>query len=79
MMRYVGAIAGAALIAALLGSDPDEGGFRILVAVFAGVAVLNLVVSLEIRDRPGVGEEGEGREDETSSSTTPREVEGRGA
>ena len=47
-----GAIVGAALIAALLGPDPGEGAFRILTVVLAGAAVLNLFVSLEIRDRP---------------------------
>ena len=52
MMRYAGAIIGAALIAALLGSDPDEGAFRLLTVVLAGAAILNLFVSLEIRDRP---------------------------
>lgn len=52
MMRYAGAIVGAAIIAALLGPDPGEGAFRILTIVLAGAAVLNLVVSLEIRDRP---------------------------
>ncbi|MCY3883233.1 MAG: MFS transporter [Chloroflexi bacterium] len=52
MMRYAGAIVGAAIIAALLGPDPGEGAFRILTIVLAGAAVLNLFVSLEIRDRP---------------------------
>lgn len=58
MMRYAGAIVGAAIIAALLGPDPGEGAFRILTIVLAGAAVLNLIVSLEIRDRPkAVGDE----------------------
>ena len=52
MMRYAGAIVGAAMIAALLGSDPGEGAFRLLTVVLAGAAILNLFVSLEIRDRP---------------------------
>ena len=52
MMRYAGAIIGAAMIAALLGSDPGEGAFRLLTVVLAGAAILNLFVSLEIRDRP---------------------------
>ena len=52
MMRYAGAIIGAAMIAALLGADPGEGAFRLLTVVLAGAAILNLFVSLEIRDRP---------------------------
>ncbi len=52
MMRYAGAVAGAAVIAALLGSDPDEGAFRLLMITLTGVAVLNVAVSLELRDRP---------------------------
>ena len=52
MMRYAGAILGAAIIAALLGPDPGEGAFRLLTIVLAGVAILNIFVSLEIRDRP---------------------------
>ena len=52
MMRYAGAIIGAAVIAALLGPDPGDGAFRILTIVLAGAAILNLLVSLEIRDRP---------------------------
>ena len=51
MMRYAGAILGAAIIAALLGPDPGEGAFRLLTLVLAGVAILNIFVSLEIRDR----------------------------
>lgn len=54
MTRYAGAILGAAIIAALLGPDPGEGAFRILAMVLAGAAVLNLLVSLEIRDGPKV-------------------------
>lgn len=52
MMRYAGSIIGAAVIAALLGPDPGEGAFRLLMVVVAGGAILNLFVSLEIRDRP---------------------------
>ncbi len=52
MMRYAGAIAGAAMIAALLGAEPDETAFRILIATLAGAAILNLFVSLDVRDRP---------------------------
>jgi len=51
MMRYAGAIVGAAAIAALLGADPGEGAFRLLTIVLAGAAILNIFVSLEIRDR----------------------------
>ena len=54
MMRYAGAIVGAAMIAALLGPDPGEGAFRLLALVLAGAAILNIFVSLEIRDRPKV-------------------------
>ncbi len=59
MMRYGGAIVGAAVIAALLGADPGEGAFRLLTIVLAGAAILNVFVSLEIQDRrpapsPGV-------------------------
>ena len=53
MMRYGGAIIGAAVIAALLGPDPGEGAFRLLTVVLAGAAIANIFVSLEIRDRPG--------------------------
>ncbi len=61
MMRYGGAIVGAAVIAALLGADPGEGAFRLLTIVLAGAAILNVFVSLEIQDRrpvpsPGVPE-----------------------
>ena len=52
MMRYAGAIIGAAVIAALLGPDPGEGAFRLLTVVLAGAAIANIFVSLEIRDRP---------------------------
>ncbi len=52
MMRYAGAIVGAAVIAALLGPDPGEGAFRLLALVLAGGAILNLFASLEIRERP---------------------------
>jgi MFS family permease len=52
MTRYAGSILGAAIIAALLGPDPGEGAFRILTIVLVGAAVLNLLVSLEVRDRP---------------------------
>ncbi len=52
MMRYAGAILGAAAIAALLGPDPDEGAFRLLTVALAGAAALNLFASLEIRDKP---------------------------
>ena len=52
MMRYAGAIVGAAIIAALLGADPGEGAFRLLIVVLAGAAILNIFVSLEIHDRP---------------------------
>ena len=51
MMRYAGAIIGAAMIAALLGADPDEGAFRLLTIVLAGAAILNVFVSLDISDR----------------------------
>ena len=58
MMRYAGAIIGAAVIAALLGPDPGEGAFRLLTVVLAGAAIANIFVSLEIRDRPSeVGDE----------------------
>lgn len=50
MLRYAGAILGAAIIAAVLGSDPNEGAFRILTMVLAGGAILNILVSLQIRD-----------------------------
>lgn len=53
MMRYAGAIIGAAVIAALLGPDPGEGAFRLLTVVLAGAAIVNIFASLEIRDRPG--------------------------
>ena len=51
MTRYVGSVAGAAMIAALLGANPDEAAFRILFAVLVAFAVLNVVASLGIRDR----------------------------
>ena len=53
MMRYAGAIIGAAVIAALLGPDPGAGACRLLTVVLAGAAIANIFVSLEIRDRPG--------------------------
>ena len=46
MMRYVGSVAGAAVMAGVLGSDTDMGGMRALLWIVAGAAVLNLGVAL---------------------------------
>ena len=43
MMRYVGSVAGAALIAGLLGSQASSGEFGLLFAVLAAVGAINLV------------------------------------
>ena len=51
MMRYVGSVTGAALIAGLLGSDPDEAGFRLLFAIMIGFAAANVLASSWLRDR----------------------------
>ena len=51
MLRYAGAILGAAIIAAILGSSPDEGAFHVLTMVLAGGAILNILISLQIHDR----------------------------
>ena len=52
MTRYVGSVAGAAIIAALLGANPDEAAFRILFVVIVAFALLNVIASFGIRDRP---------------------------
>ena len=52
MMRYAGAIAGAAVIAALLGADPEESAFRLLMLTLTVIAALNVAVSFAIHDQP---------------------------
>ena len=46
MMRYVGSVAGAAMMAGILGSTPDLDGMRILMWLVCVAATLNLAVAL---------------------------------
>ena len=48
MMRYVGSVTGTAIIAAILGARPDEGAFRLLFAVMAVFAVVNIGAALSM-------------------------------
>jgi len=48
MMRYVGSVTGTAIIAAVLGAHPTEGSFRLLFAILAGFAAINIVAALSI-------------------------------
>lgn len=45
-MRYVGSVAGASLLAAVLGRDPGPGAFEALAAILVLAAVLNAVLAL---------------------------------
>jgi len=45
MMRYVGSVVGAALLAAMLGSDASRTEFHALFAILAAFAVVNLVTA----------------------------------
>jgi sugar phosphate permease len=46
MMRYVGSVAGAAIMAAVLGAHPGIAEMRTLLWIIALVAVANLVLAL---------------------------------
>lgn len=46
MMRYVGSVAGAAIMAAVLGSQPTTGEVRLLLWIVSAAAVANFAVSL---------------------------------
>jgi MFS family permease len=48
MMRYVGSVTGTAIIAAVLGARPDEGAFRLLFAVMAVFALVNIGAALSM-------------------------------
>ncbi|MGI8926272.1 MAG: MFS transporter [Tepidiformaceae bacterium] len=52
MMRYVGSVTGAAMIAAVLGRHPGEADFRLLFLLLSGFAVANVTASLAVRDGP---------------------------
>lgn len=41
LMRYVGSVAGASLLAAVLGGEPGAGEFETLLAILVGVSLLN--------------------------------------
>lgn len=53
MMRYVGSVAGAALLAALVGSPPAIGEIRELAAILALFAAVNLAVAAFVGGRRG--------------------------
>jgi hypothetical protein len=53
MMRYVGSVAGAAMIAGVLGSDPAMGGMRLLLWLVAFAALANFFVALTAFRRGG--------------------------
>jgi MFS family permease len=57
MMRYVGSVAGTALLAATLGSHPSMGDVRLLLVCLSGVAVLNFLVSFAMGRRPSATQE----------------------
>ena len=48
MMRYVGSVVGAALLAAMLGGQASRGEFHALFAVLAFFAVLNLLTAFVV-------------------------------
>ena len=49
LMRYTGSIAGAALLAAILGGGEDIADFRLLFALLSGIGVLNLALAFALR------------------------------
>jgi MFS family permease len=66
MMRYVGSVTGTAIIAAVLGAHPGEGSFRLLFAILAGFAAINVVAALSIaRDLPAEATADGGNEEES--------------
>jgi hypothetical protein len=46
LMRYVGSVTGASMLAAILGADPSRTDFGILLGVLIGVAVMNLAIAV---------------------------------
>jgi MFS family permease len=52
LMRYVGSVTAAALIASILGSDPGPDSFRALFAVVAVFALGNVAAALALPSRP---------------------------
>jgi len=49
MMRYVGSVVGAAVVATLLGVNPNETTFRVLLLVVAGFGVANFIITTVLR------------------------------
>lgn len=52
LMRYVGSVAGASMLAAVLGSSPDADAFTQLLAIIAGIAVINAVLAFIRAEAP---------------------------
>lgn len=52
LMRYVGSVAGASLLAAVLGSSPDADGFTRLLAIIACVAIANAALAFIRTEAP---------------------------
>jgi MFS family permease len=46
LMRYVGSVTGASMLAAILGADPSRSDFGILLGVLIGVAVANMAIAV---------------------------------
>jgi len=73
MMRYVGSVAGAAMMAGVLGSDPAMDGMRALLWLVALAAVVNLFVALAAFRRPAP----QGRTAAAPRAAQPRPTGGR--
>jgi MFS family permease len=52
MMRYVGSIIGAAMVAAMLGANPGEPAFRALLLAVAGVGLAGVAMAFALPRRP---------------------------
>jgi MFS family permease len=60
LMRYVGSVTGASLLALTLGADPSVGAFELLLALVAAIAVVNLLVAFVPAHRPAGAHAGPG-------------------
>jgi Major Facilitator Superfamily len=69
MMRYVGSVVGAAVVATLLGVNPNETAFRVLLLVVAGFGVANFIVTTVLRQGEPRGAEPAGVKLNAQSTT----------